>query len=237
MSFRARFVAAAALAMAGFLLAPAVAQAATHPVQVPGKKLKTALLPASTFGPDFRVQFVEWTAPGLWHQRAKDHVASMSCGKFEDGVGIGRFGESGAALSLVVNQDTSAFPNTEFYYDQSVYQFPTTKAAATFYSQVKAKYAKCKDFTENVPASSVPGSGKMETTLMSMSKAKVARDQAFQATQDVTLSEFPGFALTLNTLVTLQGADVFTIVSFAGTNDPISSGTMLKFIGRVKKLH
>src|SRR5215472_11399421 len=53
MSFRARFVAAAALATAGFLLAPAVAQAATHPVQVTGTKLKSALLRASAFGPDW----------------------------------------------------------------------------------------------------------------------------------------------------------------------------------------
>jgi hypothetical protein len=118
----------------------------------------------------------------------------------------------------------------------AVDQFPSTKAASTYYGQAKAKYAKCKDFTESVPASSVPGSGKMETTLMTMSKTKVGRYQAFQLTQAVTFSDSPGFSLDLNTLVTVKGTDVFTIVDLSGTNDPVSAGLMLKFINRVAKL-
>jgi hypothetical protein len=54
MSFRAKAVASIAFAASAFLLAPA-AQAATHPVQVSGNKLKSALLPASTFGSGFRL--------------------------------------------------------------------------------------------------------------------------------------------------------------------------------------
>ena len=55
-------------------------------------------------------------------------------------------------------------------------------------------------------------------------------------TQAVTLSELPGFSLTLNTLVTVEGTDVFTVVSLSGTNDPVSASAMLKFVNRVKKL-
>jgi hypothetical protein len=119
---------------------------------------------------------------------------------------------------------------------QSVDQFPSTKAASTYYGQAKAKYAKCKDFTESVPASSVPGSGKMETTLMTMSKTKVGKYPAFQLTQAVTFSDSPGFSLDLNTLVTVKGTDVFTVVDLSGTNDPVSASLMLKFINRVAKL-
>lgn len=237
MPFRARFVASAALATAGFLLAPAVAQASSHPVQVTGNQLRSALLPASSFGPDFQFQFATTSGRSLWHQRASDHVSSMSCGNFEDGVGLGLFGESAVALSFVDDQNAfTNYPNAEFYFDQSVLQFPTAKAATTYYNQAKAKYAKCQDFTESVPASSVPGSGGMETTLMSMSKTKVGSFQAFQLTQAVTLSESPGFALTLNTLVTIEGTDVFTVVNLSGTNDPVSNSLMLKLINRVKKL-
>ena len=132
MPFRARVVASAA-----FLLVPTVAQASSHPVQVNGNKLKSALLPASAFG---------------------------------------------------------------------------------------------------AGSSSVPGSGGLETTLQSMSKTKVGSYQAFQLTPSVNLSELPGFTLTLNTLVTIEGTDVFTVVSFSGTNDPVSSGLMLKLVNRVKKL-
>lgn len=236
MPFRARLVATAALASAGFLLAPS-ALAASHPVQVTGNKLQSALLPASTFGSDFQFQFASSSGKSLWHQRATDHVSSMSCGNFEDGVGLGRFGESAVAFSFIDNQNAiTNFPNAEFYYNQAVYQFPTAKAAATYYSQAKAKYAKCRDFTESVPASSVPGSGRMEITLQSMSKTKVGSYQAFQLTQAVNLSEAPGFSLMLNTLVTVEGTDVFTVVSLSGVNDPISTGLMLKLVNRVKKL-
>jgi hypothetical protein len=236
MSFRARVVASAALATASFLLAPS-ALAASHPVQVTGNRLKSALLPASTFGPDFKLQFATSSGKHLWHLKARDHVSRMSCGNFEDGVGLGLFGESSVALSFVDNDNAiTNYPNSEFYYNQAVDQFPGTKAASTYYSQAKAKYAKCKDFTESVPASSIPGSGKMETTLLTMSKTKVGKYQAFQLTQAVNLSELPGFSLTLNTLVTVEGTDVFTVVSLSGTNDPVSATLMLKFVNRVKKL-
>ena len=236
MSFRTRLVAAAALATTSFLLTPS-ALAASHPVQVTGHKLKSALLPASSFGPDVHFDVAVGSGTSLWHQKAKDHVSSMSCGNFEDGAGLGLFGESAVATSFVDDDNAIAnYPNSEFYYSQSVDQFPGTKAASTYYGQAKAKYAKCKDFTESVPASSVPGSGKMETTLMTMSKTKVGKYQAFQLTQAVTFSDSPGFSLDLNTLVTIEGTDVFAVVDLSGTNDPVSTGLMLKFINRVSKL-
>ena len=49
-------------------------------------------------------------------------------------------------------------------------------------------------------------------------------------------SDSPGFSLDLNTLVTVKGTDVFTVVDLSGTNDPVSAGLMLKFINRVAKL-
>lgn len=76
----------------------------------------------------------------------------------------------------------------------------------------------------------------METTLQSMSKTKVGSYQAFQLTQAVDLSETPGFALMLNTLITVEGTDVFTVVSLSGTNDPVSTSLMLKLVNRVRKL-
>ncbi len=36
------------------------------------------------------------------------------------------------------------------------------------------------------------------------------------------------------TLVTVEGTDVFTVVSLSGTNDPVSPSLMLKFVNRVK---
>ena len=239
MPFRARIVAsAAALLTAGFLLAPAAHASTRGPVQVNGNKLKSALLPASSFGDGF--QLGAWFSSGkwLWHKRASDHVSSMSCGDFEGNIGIGFFGETATAQTFSNNPDPwSAFPNDEFFYYQSVYQFPSTKAATTYYNQARAKYAKCQSFTEPVPASSVPGSGALDITTQSMSKATVGKYQAFQVGQAAALSEAPGFTLQQSTLVTVEGTDVFTMYSFGGTNDPVPTGLMLKLINRVKKLH
>jgi hypothetical protein len=50
MPFGARVAASAALDTAGLWLAPAAVQASSHPVQVNGHQLKSARLPASSFG-------------------------------------------------------------------------------------------------------------------------------------------------------------------------------------------
>jgi len=119
----------------------------------------------------------------------------MSCGNFEDGVGVEGFGETAVALPFVSNPNPwPDYPNTQFYYSQSVYQFASTKAAATYFSQARTKYAKCPYFTESVPAGSVPGSGKLETTTQTMAKASVGKYQAFRVGQITRVSEFVGEA-------------------------------------------
>ena len=239
MPFRARIVAsAAALLTASFLLAPAAYASARPPVQVNGIQLKSALLPPSSFGSDFQLLLWARSGKSLWHKRATNHVSTMNCGDFESGDGILGFGESAVALSWVINPDPwPDYPNTQFYYTQSVYQFPSTKAAATYYNQARAKYAKCRYFTESVPADSVPGSGTLETTTQTMSKVRVGNYQAFQVGQISDLTDAAGFTIQQSVLVTVEGTDVFTMNSVGGTNDPVPTGLMLKLINRVKKLH
>jgi hypothetical protein len=237
-SFRARFVAAAALATAGFLLAPAVAQAATHPVQVTGTKLKSALLRASTFGPDWEWDYTLWSK-GIWHSKATDHVATMRCAKLELSTVLLHVGESGVAVSVNDNTNPwSAYPNVQFFAYQAVYQFPSTKAASTFFSQARAKYAACKDFNVNaLPGDPIPGGGVMETVNQTITHHKVGPYQAFQVGQLADLSDAPGFTVNPNTTVALAGADVFIIETVGGTNDSVPASMMLKLISRVKKLH
>src|SRR5437588_3489873 len=81
MSLRTRIVASAALVTASFLLAPS-ALAASHPVQVSGTKLKSALLPASSLGSDWEWDYTLWSK-GIWHSKATEHVATMKCSKLE----------------------------------------------------------------------------------------------------------------------------------------------------------
>ncbi len=235
MSLRAKVIASIAIATSAFLLVPA-AQAATHPVQVNGNKLRSALLPASTFGSGFKTGGSFSTGKSLWHLKAFNHVPTMSCANFENG-GIALFGETAGAGSDSENQDASAdanFPNIDLLDEQTSYQFASAKAAATFYNQARAKYAKCTAFSEKIAGDSEGGT--LDTTLMTLSKTTVGKFQAFQLNQGVNFSDLPGFSLYLNTLVTVEGTDVFIITNFSGTNNAVSTASMLKLVNRTMKL-
>ena len=237
MSFRRAVVTCTALVTAGLMLGPS-ALASTHKVvQVNGEQLRSALLPATTFGPDYTAGFWLDTGKSLWHFKATENIAKTSCANFEDGLGLGSFGETAAAFSYSNNPNPwPAYPNTEFYYFQSVEQFPSTKAATTFLSQAFAKYAKCTDFTESAPTDSDPSSGGFEVVTQSVTKTSVGKYQGFEVGQSADLSEFPGDTTLLNTLVTVEGTDVFVMLSQGGTNDAIPTSIMQKLIARVQKL-
>jgi hypothetical protein len=104
---------------------------------------------------------------------------------------------------------------------------------AGFPGFVMAPHAAEPGFHILIPA---PFQDTLDTTLLTMSKAKVGKYQAFQLNQGVDISEFAGFQLNLNTLVTVEGADVFIVTNFSGTNDPVSTKTMLKLVNRTMKL-
>lgn len=237
MSLRAKVFASIALATSAFLLVPAAAQAATHPVQVSGAKLKSALLPAATFGSGFKLVAATGTGKSLLHQKARNHVPTMSCANFENQA-LSSYGESAAAVSISDNQVATigvGSANVDLLYEQAAYQFPSVKAAATFYSQAHAKYATCRSFSEKTGGGGM-GDETLKITLKSISKIKVGKYRAFRVREGVDISSVSGFSLSFNTLVTVEGADVFIVTSFSVGNHPVSAKTMLKLVDRVMKL-
>ena len=238
MSLRAKFFASVAFATSAFLLVPASAQAASHPVQVSGAKLKSALLPASAFGSGFKLVVATGTGKSLLHQKARNHVPTMSCANFEN-QGLSLYGESAAAISISDNQDAAigvGSTNVDLLYEQAAYQFPSVKAATTFYRQAHAKYAACRSFSENTGGGGGTGDETLKITLKSIFKIKVGKYQAFRVREGVDISTVAGFSLSFNTLVTVEGADVFIVTSFSIGNHPVSAKTMLKLVNRVVKL-
>jgi hypothetical protein len=237
MSLRAKVVASIAVAASAFLIAPAAAQAATHPVQVSGAKLKSALLPASAFGSGFKLIGATSSGKSLWHQKPAKHVSTMSCANFEN-QGLTRYGESAVATSAILNNGSTnitSLSDLNFLYDQTVYQFPSTKAATTFYSQAHAKYASCKSFGATV--SGGPNGGSTTIVLKSIAKSKVGKYHAFQLIQSISDPGLPAdVSLNLNTLVTVAGTDVFVVVDFTTSNHPVPAKTMLKLVNRVRAL-
>lgn len=234
MSLRAKLVASIAVAASAILLVPAAAQAVTHPVQVSGTKLKSALLPAATFGSGFKLVADTGSGKSLLHQKATRHIPTMSCLNFQF-LGPANYGESAyASSSVVYNSDPTTISNFNLLYDQTVLQFPTAKAAATWYSQARSKYASCKSFSTG--GSGGPD-GDLSITLKSIAVTKVGTHQAFQVVQQAGTSTVPGAGLNFVTLVTVAGADVFMAVDFTTASHGVSARTMLKLVTRVKALH
>jgi hypothetical protein len=231
MLFRAAAAAFAAIAAAGLLLAPA-AQASSRSVQVSGNQLKSALLPASDFGSGFQSQATVGSGSSLLHRPARGHISSMSCGSFEGTVGVGTFGETAFAVRFISPPNLSP----DRYYFLSVVQFASTKAAASYYSQAYAKYAKCTDFTETAPPNSGLGGGSGKFTLHSISKTSIGAYQAFRVGQSADFSKSPGFSLLANTLVVVAGTDIFYIVSTGLTNDLVPASLIRDQISRVQRL-
>jgi hypothetical protein len=237
MSLRAKVFTSIAFATSAFLLVPTAAQAVTHPVQVSGAKLKSALLPASTFGPGFKLVVATGTGKALLHQKAKNHVPTMSCANFENQA-LSSYGESAAAVSISTNESTAigvGSTNVDLLYEQSAYQFPSVKAAATFYSQAHAKYAACKSFSEQTGSGGM-GDESLKISLKSIFKIKMGKYRAFRVREGVDISSVAGFSLSFNTLVTVEGTDVFIVTSFSVGNHPVSAKSMLKLVDRVMKL-
>lgn len=231
MLFRAAAAALAGLAAAGLLLAPA-AQASPS-VQVSGNQLKSAFLPASDFGSGFKSAGAIGSGGSLLHRAAQGNISSMNCGSFEGLIGVGSFGETAFAVRFILPPNA----NSDRYYFQSVAQFASTSAAASYYSQAYGKYAKCTAFTETLPANSGFGGGSVRFALHSIAGTSIGGHQAFRVAESGAYSKLPGVSLLLNTFVAVAGTDIFYFVSGGLKSNLVPTSLMREQISRVLKLH
>lgn len=246
MKFRNTTVVATAMALSFAIAGSAVAGAAGHatahrtarPPQVNGSRLQTGLLPASAFGNGFTTGATLSTGRKMQPTRATMHVPSMSCTTFEDRVFFGVFGDTAGTLSLFVNPDAPAqFPDTIFYGYQAVDQFPTARAAGTFFAQSRAKFAHCQSFSEPNPGDGAPGGGTFQGSSVSVAKTSVSGYQAFVVTQSIAMSESPGTSWYRNILFVTAGTNVYSLWETSGVNDEPSPAVMTRLIHRIQALY
>jgi len=232
MSFRSKVSAIAATAAACVLFAPA-AMASSGPVQVTGKQLKTALLPASDFQVGYRAG-VEIDSGRKLEHSTTFKVSSMSCKYFWLFIGVvGGFGDTAFAGDLIDTRSAASVAVVETF-AQAVYQFASSHAAATFYGQLNAKYRSCRTLTE-----SDGKGGSLRRTIRSQSKQHVGGHQAVQLVESFTDTKVPGPALLTYVLWTIDGADVYMISTTplsVPSPRPSQSSLTLKLIPRVTAL-
>ena len=229
MSLRAKASAVALAALASLLLAPA-ATASSGPAQFTGRQLKAALLPASDFVAGYTTPVENDTGRHLEHFTLYS-LHSMSCQSFWLNIGRGYgFGDTAFASALV--EDLTGALSPEEIFEESIYQFASTHAAASFFSQLKAKYRSCRSTTTTTKV------GKTTDTVHSTSTQRVGGHQALAILDDAETG-VPGPPLAIYLLWTIDGTDVYWISATPLSTDPpqpTESSLALKLIARVSHL-
>jgi hypothetical protein len=230
MSVRVKASAVALAALACLLLAPA-ATASPGPVQFTGRQLKAALLPASDFVAGYISTDESDSGRHLEHATVF-RLRSMNCSTFWLFSGqVAGFGETAFATNLVEGKTGRLNPQETFV--QSIYQFASTRAAASFYGQLTRKYRSCRS------AGEPGGSGKtIRETLHSEAALLFGGHHASQVIEYVTASRTPGPPLVFYLLWTIDGTDVYWISTNqdSGSPRPALSSLTLKLIARVSAL-
>jgi len=229
MPLRAKASAVALAALVGLFLAP-TAMASSGSAQFTGRQLKAALLPASDFVAGYTTPVETDTGRHLEHLTLFT-LRSMSCSMFWLTIGRGYgFGDTAFASALV--EDLTGTLSPEEIFEQSIYQFASTRAATSFFGQVKAKYRSCRSTTITTK------SGKTRHTVHSASTLRVGGHQALQILDDV-VTGVPGPPLAVYLLWTVDGTDVYWISTTPLSLDsprPAQSSLTLELIARVSHL-
>ena len=228
-------VMALSLALAGSAAASPLGHASKPAPQVTGVRLQSALLPASAFGSGFTVIGRLNSGKKLRSTRAWIKPSTLSCANFEEYIYVWGFGNTAGAVDSVNNPNPAFadYPSVVLGGDQAVLQFKTAKAAASFYSQAYTRYKQCSAFTESDTADNI----QFELTNQSLTKTTINKHQAFQLIQYVDISSLPALNFYQNTSVVLAGTNVYTIDDVNGTNDPIPTSLLGRFVNRVQALY
>lgn len=246
MRSRLAITGAASLAALSLCAAGAIALYGAGPVsaltsagaQVPGTVLQTALLPASDFGAGFSPVVsgapnsgsrVLTPGPGL-------NPAILDCSDFESQVYLDAFGQTAGALASFTNPAWQIGNPDIWDGQESVFQFASGQAAATFYQRAYARYQGCQPLTVPQPSDTSIGGGALDLATMSITKTTVAGYPAFEQVQFAARSETPGWTFFRNTLTVIAGPDVYQMFDYSGTDDEPSPALMSQLIRQVQQL-
>lgn len=162
--------------------------------QLTGTQLQTVLLPQSSFPAGFSLSPSSAVSSGGTVETAPGPVslATMSCANFVSHLGDTGFGESAMAAN--------SYTGTGQAFDQVVYQFGSSGTASAFVSGVKALAARCHSFTATT------GGQSGTFSLSAVAAPPVAGHPSAELRQT---GKIDGSTVTLDTLLTASGVDVF----------------------------
>jgi hypothetical protein len=178
--------------------------------QLTGTQLQAVLLPQSYFPAGYTVSSSSDVSSGgkLETAPASHPFATMTCAYFLEHLGNTGFGESAIA------SDSFAGPNGAQGFDQVIYQFPVTSQATAFLSGAASLAGRCGSFT----ASDDGTTGKF--AMKAAAGAAVGGHPSVEIQESGTIS---GSSVTLDTLFTASGPDVFGVAALGLGAAPPSS--------------
>ena len=174
--------------------------------QLTGTQLAAVLLPAADFPSGFGPSSSGATTSGgsLTSGPASYPLASVSCADFVEHLGSTGFGETALAAASVVGTDQA--------YDQVIYQFASASAATAFMAGIEPLAARCRSFTASA------GGGTAPFALKAAAGGTLAGLPTVDLAQTGKVS---GSSVTLDTLFTASGVDVFAVSAVGlGTSPP-----------------
>jgi len=176
--------------------------------QLTGSQLQTVLLPQSYFPSGFALSPSSAVSSGasLSSSPAQYDLATISCATFVNHLGNTGFGETAMA--------SNSFVGSQQAFDQVVYQFGSSAAASGFVAGVKSLAGRCGSF------SATDNGATGHFSLSATPGPAVGGHPSLRLVQSGTIS---GSSLTLDTLFTASGVDVFAGAAVGlGTAAPAS---------------
>jgi hypothetical protein len=206
--------------------------------QVPGTVLQTALLPVSDFGAGFSpvVSGAPNSGSRLLAPNPGLNPAILDCSDFESQVYLEAFGQTAGALASFTNPAWQIGNPDIWDGQESVFQFASARAAATFYQRAYARYQGCQPLTVPQASDTSIGGGALDLATMSITKTTVDGYPAFEQVQFAARSETPGWTFFRNTLTVMAGSDVYQLFDYSGTDDEPSPALMTQLIRQVQQL-
>ena len=179
--------------------------------QLTGTQLQTVLLPQSYFPAGFALSSSSAVSSGgsLTSGPPQYNLATIDCATFVNHLGNTGFGETAMASNSFAGQAQA--------FDQVVYQFGSAASASAFVSGIKALAGRCGSFT----ATDNGATGRF--SLRATPGPTVGGHPTLDLVQAGTIN---GSAVTLDTLLSASGVDVFAgAAAGLGTSAPTSLAT------------
>ena len=163
--------------------------------QLTGTQLESVLLPQSFFPAGFTLASSSQVSSGdtLTSSPPQYDPATADCATFINNFGDPGFGETAMASESATAQSEQAF-------DQVVYQFAAPGAASAFVSGIQSLAGRCHSFT------ATDNGAKGTFSLRAAAGPSVGGHPSVELTESGSLN---GSSLTLNTLLSASGVDVF----------------------------